>query len=140
MQKKLRNRIAIGVLLAGLSGLSLYLNSILNITTCPISRTIGVPCPTCGTTRAWLAFFQGDFEHAFQLHPLFILIPLFFVLFLFYDKIAKKSKRLAQGIIISCLVLLVGVWIFRMITMFPHTDPMVWNEHSIVSRIIAIFS
>lgn len=44
---------------------------------CLILALTGIPCPGCGMTRAYLAFFHMDFERAFLYHPLF---PSFIVL------------------------------------------------------------
>lgn len=59
---------------------------------CPIRQSIGLPCPSCGMTRAWLAFVRGDFGDAFYFHPLFLLVPI-----LLYA-IFKKRKKLIVGI------------------------------------------
>ena len=40
------------------------------IVLCPLHRFCGVPCPTCGTTRAAFALARGDFAAAFALNPL----------------------------------------------------------------------
>jgi hypothetical protein len=37
---------------------------------CPFLAMTGWPCMTCGTTRATLAFLQGDFLQAFWWNPL----------------------------------------------------------------------
>ncbi len=40
------------------------------ILACPLKELTSVPCPTCGTTRALLAFARGDVLAAFRLQPL----------------------------------------------------------------------
>ncbi|MBO7483475.1 MAG: DUF2752 domain-containing protein [Kiritimatiellae bacterium] len=37
---------------------------------CPVKRLFGVPCPTCGATRAALAALGGDVAGAFAMQPL----------------------------------------------------------------------
>jgi len=37
---------------------------------CNFKRVTGVPCPTCGTTRAVIALTSGDVTQAFVLNPL----------------------------------------------------------------------
>ena len=39
----------------------------------------GIPCPSCGTTRAATAFLQGDLMTAFINNPLAALVGLLFV-------------------------------------------------------------
>ena len=40
------------------------------VTLCPMKRLLGVPCPTCGTTRAFAALFRGDVLGAVARQPL----------------------------------------------------------------------
>ncbi len=37
---------------------------------CPLRTLTGIPCPTCGTTRAAVAFLHGDLLGAFVWNPL----------------------------------------------------------------------
>jgi hypothetical protein len=39
-------------------------------TPCLVKHVTGMPCPTCGATRAALAFIQGDVGAAFLLNPI----------------------------------------------------------------------
>ena len=40
---------------------------------CPFHAITGLPCPTCGVTRAALALARGDVSAALGLQPLFVL-------------------------------------------------------------------
>jgi hypothetical protein len=43
---------------------------------CPLRLVLGVPCPSCGLTRAARLAFGGDFAAATQMHPLwFVVLP-----------------------------------------------------------------
>jgi len=53
---------------------------------CPLFKIFQIPCPLCGMTRATIAFFQGNFELAFALHPLFIIFPFVFLFLCHYQK------------------------------------------------------
>jgi hypothetical protein len=93
---------------------------------CLIYNTTGVPCPTCGMTRSYLALLHGDLSSAFLYHPLFFLVPVLFYAFLY------QKKKLMIGL----FFLFVLVYIYRMIVYFPHTEPMLYLRHSLWGRII----
>lgn len=42
------------------------------ITLCPLRKYTGIPCFTCGSTRALLALAAGDFKTAFLTQPLVV--------------------------------------------------------------------
>jgi hypothetical protein len=46
---------------------------------CAFHRLTGIPCPTCGTTRAAVAFFHGDVLGAFAANPLAAAAAVLFV-------------------------------------------------------------
>ena len=41
----------------------------LGLPACPLLRLAGLPCPTCGGTRAWWLASHGDFYSAFLMNP-----------------------------------------------------------------------
>jgi hypothetical protein len=41
-----------------------------NLTVCLVKNVTGVPCPSCGTTRALLLLIAGDFQKALLTNPL----------------------------------------------------------------------
>jgi hypothetical protein len=41
---------------------------------CPMRTLVGVPCPTCGMTRAARLAAHGDFVGALHMHPLWIVV------------------------------------------------------------------
>lgn len=64
-------KIVISLVAIAAGGLILYIGP-----PCLILSVFGVPCPTCGMTRAWLAALHLDFKTAFAMHPLFWSIPI----------------------------------------------------------------
>ncbi len=46
---------------------------------CVFRSVTGIPCPTCGTTRAATAFLDGNFLAAFAANPLAAAVGLLFV-------------------------------------------------------------
>lgn len=96
---------------------------------CIFYNLTGIPCPSCGMTRAYLALFQGDFKEAFLYHPLFPLVPV-----LFYGIVKDRRK-----VIHALGVIFILVWILRMILYFPQVEPMNYNPRSIWGIIIYYF-
>ncbi|MDY5027858.1 MAG: DUF2752 domain-containing protein [Oliverpabstia sp.] len=62
-------------------------------TGCPVKYFLGISCPGCGMTRAWLCIFHLDFAGAFTYHPLFWTVPFMAAAFLFDDKIDFTKYR-----------------------------------------------
>ena len=84
------------------------------ITLCPFKKITGLPCPACGTTRAWVAAFHLDFKAAFHYHPLFPILPPM-VLYMFCGKkpLFGSEKRETVITILFFLTIL-GVWIYKL--------------------------
>lgn len=62
---------------------------------CFLKQFLGLPCPSCGTTRSVISFFQGDLERAFWLNPLGIALAmamLILPLLLVYDLLKRRSQ------------------------------------------------
>lgn len=92
---------------------------------CLVQRTIHLPCPMCGMTRASVALFQLRFVDAFRWHPLVYIMPLLFCTFFLqgYRMFSKiYNSKIFWGIVIGLFIV---VYIIRMILFFPHTEPMV---------------
>ena len=98
---------------------------------CVFRRFTGLPCPSCGMTRSYLALFSGDIKNAFFMHPLFWLVPIIAGLAIYsYNKKINFTK-----IYILIAVLFIVVYIIRMILYFPHTYPFDYEYSSIIGRI-----
>ncbi len=75
-------------------------------TGCIIYRMTGICCPVCGTTRAWLYFFAGDFINAFAFNPFFIVIPFFIFAYVHINtKFIKKIKYIDKILLIFAIIL-----------------------------------
>ena len=69
--RKFSSSNAARVLLAGvIVAACVALAHAFGVTLCPLKRLLGVPCPTCGTTRAFAELFRGDVLGAFARQPL----------------------------------------------------------------------
>ncbi len=93
---------------------------------CPIYNILGIPCPGCGGTRAYLYFFTGHFKEAFLMHPLFLL-PLIFL----YPKFRKNRK-----VILAVATTFIIVYIIRFIFLFPDTPPFNFNKNSLIGDLL----
>lgn len=117
---------------------------------CFFSSVFGIPCAGCGSTRAALLLFEGKIGEALRMHPLiFITLFSFLTAFLFITArfIMKKrgkelrlplSSRALDAVLLSLAALYLIVYLIRMILYFPHTEPMVYNHHSVWGRLISI--
>ncbi len=79
---------------------------------CPLFKIFQIPCPLCGMTRATIAFFQGNFELAFALHPLFIIFPFVFLFLCHYRIISKKINKKYLFIVIIYIFLAFAITYF----------------------------
>lgn len=92
---------------------------------CPLYTYLGVPCPSCGMTRAWRLALGGHFADALQMHPLFWMPPLLLLPFF---------RR--RGVVILMIILLLAVYAVRMVVMFPGAEPMNYNYDSLIGGFI----
>lgn len=72
---------------------------------CLFRACTGVPCPSCGMSRAWLAIIQCDPLAAFSYHPMFWLIPVLAVFLLIGQRAFSKPGRfLFLGLLVAYLI------------------------------------
>lgn len=68
-----------------------------NFSVCVVKNVTGLPCPSCGSTRAVGALFHGDILQAFYFNPFGLILGMGMVIFPFwiaYDLLAKKNTLL----------------------------------------------
>jgi cytochrome bd-type quinol oxidase subunit 2 len=85
-------------------------------------------------TRAYIALLHGDFAKAFYWHPLWWLVPVV-AIFVAINFLTDK-KVINKWTISIFLILVFGVYIYRMITMFPNVAPMDYDWNSLLGRLI----
>lgn len=109
-------------------------------TTCYFKNTLGVPCPGCGMTRAYVSLIRGDLKDAFYWHPLFLLPPILLIIVLFRKKCGLAQRLYLSNIFWTIVIsIVVLVYITRMCLFFPNTAPMDINRESMLFRIVAWF-
>lgn len=123
-------------------------------TACLIQGGIGVPCPTCGTTRAIEALIQGEIKEALSWHPL-VFLSLFIVIIAVIYSINKEIKKqrefqanekwrtIKNGnalkyVFIPVLMIYFIVYLIRIINLYPN-PPLNYNSDSALGRIIGLF-
>ena len=97
-----KNKLYILILLACFLGYSwlLFLKLIsvkpgLDMTVCFFKRVSGLPCPSCGTTRAVSHLFNGEIVNSLYLNPFGIIVTAIMVVspvWIIWDFIAKKQS------------------------------------------------
>jgi hypothetical protein len=89
---------------------------------CPVLLVAGVPCPTCGVTRAFLLALHGDVVGATRMHPLMWLAVPVTLLFLGAELLGYARTRtwggsrripLSNVLMLGTAVLLFALWIAR---------------------------
>ena len=99
---------------------------------CPFERITGIPCPGCMMTTAAYYLLHLDFEKAFYFNPVIYLlvvmsIPLIYTYF--------KNRKWFRRLLILTLAIWLGIYIYRMITIFPDY-PMPYVEDNLIARIL----
>ena len=81
---------------------------------CLIKELTGLPCPTCGMTRAYKSLLRGEILMAFIYNPAFLTYPAAIV-FCILTLISKKHKRLFAILFFLVIFILFAVWFIRLI-------------------------
>jgi len=94
---------------------------------CIIKNVTGVPCPSCGSTRAIVTLIEGDLIGSLYWNPIGLLLSLVLIItpfWIIYDVVFKKDSvlkfyRLAEGFIqrkyiaIPAILLILANWIWN---------------------------
>lgn len=104
-------------------------------TNCLVKRTIGFPCPGCGMSRASIYFITLQFRKAFYFHPFVFVMPFIFIVVFFKNLKFVRTIFYSKVFWSSIIILFIGIYIIRMILLFPDTVPMDYYENSILKKI-----
>lgn len=84
---------------------------------CPWKALLGIPCPGCGMTRAWLSVLRLDLAGAFRLHPMFWSVPVMALWWLLEGNLSRN--RIWQKVIPAAIGTgFVLQWIYQLILYF----------------------
>ena len=103
---------------------------------CPLILITGLPCPACGMTRAVLRFCQGEWIRAYNLQPTVFLWVGYAIYWGVYRYILGKKSEILDWIFIILLLFQIGVYIYRMMTIFPEYAPMTYRSKNLFRYII----
>ncbi|MFT3982564.1 MAG: DUF2752 domain-containing protein [Lachnospiraceae bacterium] len=106
---------------------------------CLIKRLTGIPCPGCGMTRAFFYLFTGNWLLSFRMHPLAIAwaaFALYLVIMRYWC--GKRPKGILPILILLCTAMF-GVYLYRMITIFPNREPMTYGSSGIIYHLLPFF-
>ena len=82
---------------------------------CINKKLFGVECLGCGTQRALLLIFKGDFSGAFHLFPAIYTTILFFgILSLHFIDKTRNYHKIIIGLAISNAVIMIVSYIYKM--------------------------
>lgn len=109
-------------------------------TWCPLERIFGIPCPGCNMLSALYHLLHGDIQVALFFHPLVIIFCMYVltegIMYLKFRTLNTKAAYYLRGIFLALLLL---VYIYRMITIFPQY-PMAYNNESFLGIILELIN
>lgn len=95
---------------------------------CPVKLVTGIPCPSCGTSRAVLLLLDGQFQAAMTANPLGLLALTLLILLPAWATvdILRKKDTLLQSYRMSELFLLRHKWLLFLFAMLMAAN-WIWN-------------
>lgn len=80
---------------------------------CPIREWVGIPCPGCGMSRAYVCLLGGTVTEAFRFHGMFWSIPILGVYYLTDGRLFQK-KWIDNTILIAIAVGFAANWVWHL--------------------------
>lgn len=81
---------------------------------CIFQHFLGISCPGCGMTRAFISALRLDFKAAFAYHPMFWSMPILYLYFLFNGKLFNK-KLIDYGVLILIALGFIINWVVKFV-------------------------
>lgn len=75
---------------------------------------------------------------AFELNPLFFILPPLILVIIFKDEQIFKSNKLNSFAIGAMVIITLAVYVIRMLTLFPNVEPMVYNSDAVIIKIYSL--
>lgn len=102
---------------------------------CPSRELLGLPCPGCGLTRSILLILRGQWAESWRLQPFGYAWLALAVVFILDRYVFETRQRLWVGLLTVICIGMVVLYGYRMVTLFPHTEPMTYYEENLLRRI-----
>ncbi len=78
-----------------------------DVAVCPMAGLLGIPCPSCGLTRATMAFVVGDLARSWAIHPGLLPVLVYLGAAASCLRFWGQSAAVVRGVTIGGFVLLV---------------------------------
>jgi len=125
-----------------LLGSYMLIMNLLTGTSCAFKSFIGVPCPGCGLTRAYMSLFRLDIRGAFVWHPMFWAVPVFIAAWIWREYVkAKYPGRhifFYEPLLFVLSISAIAVFVVRAFYLFPHTEPFTLNPNAVMPRLFRL--
>lgn len=101
---------------------------------CPSRELLGLPCPGCGLTRSILLILQGRFAESWHLQPFGYAWLALAAVFVLDRYVLESRQKLWKGLFVLTCIGMVALYGYRMVTQFPHTEPMTYYEGNLLQN------
>ncbi len=107
---------------------------------CPVVIMSGFPCPGCGLTRALFNLITLHPIKAFEYNPSYPFWVALLVAFVIRRHVQGKSTWILRYPLMAVCLITIGIYIWRMIALFPGKEPMVFFEGNVFGRIMPFYN
>lgn len=106
---------------------------------CPSVVLAGMPCPSCGMTRAVLCLFTGRFRESLQFNPMAVFwLAAGGYYLLCRQVLGRKAKGMGLLFLILCLVSLM-VFLVRFYLFYPGAEPLCYHPGNLLERFLPFY-